>query len=534
MTAGAEQAIAQASRAHRDDKALAKNLLATGESLGLMGHYTVASALVGASVSGAADGSRALALAGDLKRMARIAEDSPPADDPYTVVRRFLVNRATEDDWLDRLANLVSHQGISELNDPRRRVRFEQVAATARVAARRGRPRRYTADMVLARQHVRREGDDTVGYRVRTGRPPTSSGPARTQHYFVVKEEGRYRLLDYYESSDTTLAELGKEVLERADQNRLTDAKTLLDWALDARPASVSADPLAPPLLHLFWKRNSEPDLARVREAAATLIMEDTDAASEVARPILETGLLAKASSEDAWRFRLALARLYSRIDEDQKTLEHGRLLLEKHPDSPRALLLVVYALLDLGRNKDVDDLLNRRLDENPDDIPTVRALLSVALRRNDDTAVRQLVSRLSDLGQTTASDLNSLAWTALESDRIDQEALESIDRAVAMTGSRVGPIRHTQAAVYAHVGRLSEAKEIAYRSMRREGIEEPNDSYWYVFGRMAEYCGLFDAARAAYRRVVATEPERAIPSAVDDLAKRRLSVLETEGVGTR
>jgi hypothetical protein len=51
-------------------------------------------------------------------------------------------------------------------------------------------------------------------------------------------------------------------------------------------------------------------------------------------------------------------------------------------------------------------------------------------------------------------------------------------------------------------VGRTAEARQLLLQAMSVAGLEEPDSSIWYGFGRIYEQYGLNDAAIGAYRRV--------------------------------
>ena len=66
-------------------------------------------------------------------------------------------------------------------------------------------------------------------------------------------------------------------------------------------------------------------------------------------------------------------------------------------------------------------------------------------------------------------------------------------------------------------------------KAMQAGGLEEPNEASWYVFGRIAEQFGEYEAAGSAYRRLKAPTPEQDSPTATYYLAKTRLDLLAKE-----
>jgi len=89
--------------------------------------------------------------------------------------------------------------------------------------------------------------------------------------------------------------------------------------------------------------------------------------------------------------------------------------------------------------------------------------------------------------------------------------------------------ILHTLGCVYAEVGKTKEAREVLIQSMDELNLDEPDENYWYAFGRIAEQYGERDAALANYARV--TKPKTAVelPESTYQLAQIRLRALRGE-----
>ena len=64
----------------------------------------------------------------------------------------------------------------------------------------------------------------------------------------------------------------------------------------------------------------------------------------------------------------------------------------------------------------------------------------------------------------------------------------------------------HTLAAVYAEMGKTTEARQTILQSIELAGKEEPASEDWYVFGRIAENYGEYEAALECYGKVEAPE----------------------------
>jgi hypothetical protein len=61
--------------------------------------------------------------------------------------------------------------------------------------------------------------------------------------------------------------------------------------------------------------------------------------------------------------------------------------------------------------------------------------------------------------------------------------------------------------------------------------LDEPNDDYWYAFGRIAEQYGERDTAVSDYRKLEKPKNAMMIPTSSWQLAQNRLKAMETQGV---
>ena len=65
---------------------------------------------------------------------------------------------------------------------------------------------------------------------------------------------------------------------------------------------------------------------------------------------------------------------------------------------------------------------------------------------------------------------------------------------------------------------------------MDASNMDEPNEAFWYAFGRIAEQNGEPDVALAIYKRVTKPKWPDAIPSSSYWLAQNRIKAMATEG----
>jgi DNA-binding SARP family transcriptional activator len=78
-------------------------------------------------------------------------------------------------------------------------------------------------------------------------------------------------------------------------------------------------------------------------------------------------------------------------------------------------------------------------------------------------------------------------------------------------------------------MGKTKEAREVLIHAMDLLDLDQPDENYWYAFGRIAEQYGERDVALADYARV--TKPKRTVEilDSSYQLAQIRLKSLRSE-----
>ena len=97
----------------------------------------------------------------------------------------------------------------------------------------------------------------------------------------------------------------------------------------------------------------------------------------------------------------------------------------------------------------------------------------------------------------------NNLAWAAVVSGKVNQNALDDALSAVKATKQENANCLHTLATLYAELGKTPEALENLRRAVELRG-ERIEGEDWYVLGRIAEDYGLDEVAAGLYRKVPA------------------------------
>jgi tetratricopeptide (TPR) repeat protein len=372
-----------------------------------------------------------------------------------------------------------------------------------------------TVDILLQAFDPKVEGSDATGYRVKVQIP----GGANST-FFVVKEDGQYRLLD----SDDKPNAIALEILDRIKVNDLTGAKVFLDWLREDSHLEGGDDPLGGPVFPRFWTKGAAPDARKMKLAAVSLLVGTKPT---VARGValLEEAQKDAAGEREKTNILLALGLGYSIQNNFAKLLDTSSALLKQEPESKLAFTESEQAFLGLGRFDDAIALADARLkllDADPDAL--LMKMETEANRGNFATA-RQTARKLVDQGKESAEILNSIAWYALFTPKVEPSDITTSIKSTQM--ARNNPhILHTLACLYAATGQVKEAHDLLLRSMDELNLDEPNDDYWYAFGLIAEQYGERDIAISDYRKLKLPKEPLELPTSSYRLAQNRLQAL--------
>ena len=191
-----------------------------------------------------------------------------------------------------------------------------------------------------------------------------------------------------------------------------------------------------------------------------------------------------------------------------------------------------VEALIGLKRYDDALALADARLKLLDGDADALQAKVQIEASRANYVAARGWIQKLIDQGKENASLLNSMAWFALYTGKMDQADVATATKATQM--DRDNPaILHTLACVYAETGKTKEAHDLLLRAMDELNLDEPDDDYWYAFGRIAEQYGERDVAISDYRKLEKPKDAMMISTSSYLLAQNRTKAIETDATTT-
>jgi Flp pilus assembly protein TadD len=360
------------------------------------------------------------------------------------------------------------------------------------------------------------EGGDTTGYRVRVQVPGVTNSA-----FFVVKEDGQYKVLDSNEKPNA----VGLEALDRIKSGDLAGAKTLLDWLREDAHLEGGDDPLAGAPFPRLWTRGAAADARKMKLAAASLLLGDKPSTAQSVA-IYEEAMKDSTSDREKTNIDLALLRGYAVLDNYAGMLEVSKALLKEEPESRTVFYSLCGALMGLRRFDEADAAVAERLKLLDNDADALRMKMQIESNRGDFAAARAAGRKMADLGKDDAEVWNEIGWFALFTGKVEDADIAAAIKATQL--ARDNPhILHTLACLYAETGKTKEARDLLLRSMDDLSLDEPNDDYWYAFGRIAEQYGERDIAIADYRRLEKPKEPLAMVASSYVLAQDRLKAMK-------
>jgi len=512
---GLQPALSEARKRSAGEEQFRQIVGGAGDMLENLGMYSVAPNLkeIGASGDNASDVAAEAATLRRAKPHAQIVF----TDDPAGIALRFYALQSDPNLTLDQLRAAVSRNGAvglatSDMLD----AYLKSVRGTLSEKARNGLFSDVGLDLALARAQPKVQGDDSTGYRITLW--PSAGYKSDT---FVVKEDGKYRVLADSASPGNDSG-VGLEVLDRLAQNNLSGARRLLDWLRDDYHLSGYDDPLAGTAFPRLWTKGRNADASAMSAAAAAILVEQKETAPR-AIALLETARASSVNEIEKLNISLAILSGYATLDDFEKELAVSLELAKQYPESARAFYAETYSLRALRRFAEAEQRAQERLQRIPGDADAIRALAAIAASRENYAAARAFGLQLADRGQAEPRDLNEIAWHSLFTGKADSSDLDAALRG-AQLSNKSPSILHTLGCVYAELGKAKEAREVLTESMDKLDLDEPDDNYWYAFGRIAEQYGERDIALADYARVTKPKREIAIPTSSFRLAQIRIA----------
>ncbi len=521
---GASEAILHGSKAGQDevnkrssgDAAFKAASKTAGEMLMNIRQYPLAADFLEAGASGD-NAAQTMGLASML-RGAKHHEDLKFQNTPTDVVKRTFLLTMDPDVTEAKMEAILSRNALVVLKNEDPEEKKKSIEAGRKLnsqMARQDQSLDVTVDIVLQAFDPKAEGNDATGYREKVQIP---GGAMMTA--FVVKENGEYKLLDTNDKPNS----IALEMLDRIKSGDLQGAKVLLDWLREDVHLQGGDDPLGGPVFPRFWTKGQAADARKMKLAAASILAGTKPTAAQGVA-LLEAAQKEAVSDREKTNILLALALGYSVQDNFAKLFEVASALLKQEPESKLAFSESAQALMGLGRYDVAIGLADERLKLLEGDPDALRMKMVIESSRGNYAAASALGRKMVDQGKQDAEIFNEIAWFALFTGKVNDADIAAAIKATQLANDKPH-ILHTLACLYAETGKTKEARDLLLRGMDDLNLDEPNDDYWYAFGRIAEQYGERETAIADYRKLQVPKEILAVPTSSYRLAQMRLKVL--------
>ena len=512
---GKEAGMAEARKRTAGEEQFRQVARNAGEMLENLRKYPLAADFIEVGAAGA-DASDQQAYA-SLMRRTQLHEQVQPPDDPAGAAIRFLLLEQDPELTVDQLRSISSRNGATTLaiSDVRDYLTKTE-RGTISEKSRKGVFWENGDDFSIARAQPRVQGTDATGYKVTLW--PSAD---YKQSVYVVKEDGRYKVL----ATSRFPAGIALEVLDRLAGNDQSGARALLDWLREDQHLAGGDDPLAGVPFPRFWTKGKDSAAAKIRLAAAAILVM-TEATAERGISILEVADGLVSGDTDKTNVALALVYGYARLRQYDKGVAVASKLQEQYPESDSAFYWHASLLVASGRSGEADALAQERLRRTPGDVDALRQMEFNAIAREEYSKARDFAQEIVREGKGTASDLNQIAWYSLFTGKATDSDVDAALKAAQLSNNAWG-ILHTLGCLYAEVGKLKEAREVLVQAMDSANLDDPESSFWYAFGRVAEQAGERDLALADYARVTIPKNLLDLPGSSYQLAQIRLKALQ-------
>jgi len=490
----------QGNAAATDRKA---NLRAAGGILANLRMYPEASALLSAGMGGS--DAPTVARQVEMYRNLHPVDMKPlPATNPATPVQSLTFGLMAGTLGRGSVAATLAHHAYSSAAALQRTVdkELESADLVRVISAKTGISESVLIDLIGGSMTFDSSGDDA------TGHPLTATTPGSApSHFFVVREDGVYRIVAEGNDNPEGNVPVGNQVLYSLEHNNAAQAKALLDWKRELDHKGGGDDPFSGSLLPRFWTIGStKPDAdspAAMRLAAISLLAGSMDA-----KPYLAEIAAARDKATGARQTDLDILLAVAAADAEQPSysLPAALRLLDQEPDSATALEFAGKSYALENDSAAWLAMLAPRLAKKPKD----RDLLAQQARAyeltHNYTAARAALQTVLDSGKATASDNNSFAWLGLFDNHVGDPELKAAQQSTMLSKNASFSDLHTLACIYAALGRTTEARQVLTEAMNAANEADPNSEVWYALGLLYEQYGATDAALTAYKKVQAHE----------------------------
>jgi hypothetical protein len=325
--------------------------------------------------------------------------------------------------------------------------------------------------------------------------------------FYLVREEGKYKLLG---SSPDGLEPIGELVRELLGKNDIKGAQWWLDEvAGDLEPR---ADGTGSPAMSGLWSGRTAASRGpnAIRTAAAMLIAEGTGDAKAIQTLREERVKAALALDKSLVDKALCEALLKARKWDDLIVV--ARRLQGSNTFSEEGFRYFVKAATGARKWKDLETESQKRMEGNALNLAAVRSLVLAKAHLGDTAGALELSAKLSDKLYADAEDCALAAWNAVLAGKVDEAVLTQLKKVKDQTGSHTN-YQYTLAMVEAILGSPDDAQQTLLKGMAHEDYFHLSPLAWIAYARICDQYGFPIEAEAAVARAKSGTPD-------DDMAE--------------
>lgn len=457
------------------------------------------------------------ASAGKVNSIRRYEDVKIDASKPESVVQEFLASYLESGQDIESLRRFY-------LNSESDADFYEQIRSipiffsSIRSLSRRAYGRKQVARDIVSFYQYDVEGNDQHGYVV-TATGADDPGLAAFRQY-VVRRGDRYGLL----CPGTNSCEIGKLAIKLIDDGDVEAGRVWLDRVYGFEKSMLRLlDPFAGTPFARIRSYCANDDAKTLRLAAVCLASRD--GADEKWMQELNS-VRESAGSLQQLQIDRVKARLLESAGRDEESLALVTGLLKGYPKFVELLMTKYQCEVNLERLDEAAVTLSLVAEIDQGFASFYRRRL-IHAQGGHEAVFEYLEKMNSENGQPVNGD--AMVWRSLfigKSDQVLAQAKQSVQNC-SPDDPRRSAVLHTLACVYAETGQLKLAADtlratIAARNGVRDGIDD------LALGRIAEHCGLKEAAKKYYRRVDDSLIDAPNDASCRKLAELRLQILAT------
>jgi tetratricopeptide (TPR) repeat protein len=373
----------------------------------------------------------------------------------------------------------------------------------------------YFFDTIYSNLSLVVEGDDTLGYRIKT----SCELPERTvtSTFYCVKDRGSYKLI-YTPAALPNL--LGRIALSHLDRKDTANAQKILKWVYESAEQIPSNTYEIHQFFSLWNKGITETDIIRL--SALSLLSLNENHITEINRilnRVKDKNILIQA-------YR-TLYNYYNVKKEYARAFENVRKIVELG-ETDIIIMRSYYDLLNkTGKSAECYDLVMQEYKKNKNNADYVYLAAFYEIERGNYAKAGNILKDAANRNVGSANTYNLLAWLGLYIDEPLQTCLDYSLKGNNMSNFNVHAHLHTLATIYSDMGKVPEAQQVIAKILDNSGESEVNMVDYYILGRNAETLGLINMAREYYKKIANSEESKHLSAW--ELAHKRLKKIEIQ-----